>query len=1141
MTLNDILKNNFNSIYGFQLSGQQACNDVIFYYRFSTSVNYWEDFDINLQSYHIRAFVVGFESTVSIYDIDLNAVRIELQSQIEKEKSASSGYFKSFYNSFYAATIGTSSTSSAANHEDPNNPNSRVKTWNTRGGKMLFPLNPSLQFFDAKRRIIRLSIDPFHTLIATADALGRVELYDINSDCFIRIWKGVRDAYLGWHVDEEDTTQLFAGNGNNNRNSAAAGQFQIQSGMAFNETQMSEVAKSALQLIIYAPLLGLISIYKMRNGPCLRVIPVGMNCKVVSISSSFIQLNQSIQTVYPVACDAETKLFTFVSLNSKFQTETELSYLVDLMDALDLDPMQDGTGMLTRSDSNQFESPQNPLRNNETDFGVRHSDMRASVREAIERGRRIKQPDHFVNNEINKYLYLISGKLASSAGSSSSAAHKMNLNDLEKLEKKILGLVHQQKTLQSLFQTLQIIENFELNGFDIESLVTSANANPVNASNSSNPSPRNTTIKPFGGIAIGGTAGVGIAQNNNANTAANLPWIRINTHNKRKFSLNFHKEINEILKEKLSLEETTNQLKTNNPILYRRISDEIDIRTKLLDAYKHLGDPEHANTDPNQRSSTATSSSASNYNLSLSTLKEDASHACKANHFRSESLCWVLRAIKRIEHKQKVMAGTMKSPGIGGVGGIEKDTSRYSLSPKPPGNNGNKRHTCGCAGNHNSSLSLGNASNNLTSGNNSLYDSPVRHSSFTNSVNGSGNRRASFCLTPTNSSVVTSDITLKKLIENNTRNSFTSPTIDVLVSPSSQYNNSPMNNNGGGLLSQGLFKSPNLSTSSSNGIPSSSNSSASIALEAASLNFSIFRALHILDESHDLYLILNLIRSWLESEKGNLSLDTYLECQKNNLSIYNYFQSSVAIKSQNFTEILSMIKFYQSNPPSSPLNPLVSSSPPSSTGFMKPPGFSLPSNPLNIPASSGMDQYYYHLHPNILYPLLGLIFKSLIIGDLSSLHSFYNAMKYESSAFSGIEGLRDFLPCFLEYISKQSLVILVQDLLGRNISTSPIQRLLRDHLLTFQDLLSRYKQFKTRQLKKQEQKQVPPKTNDEDNKDDQSKEVEEDEDDGGLETNELRLMDQLRLDVLNEFSTQEISEQDIDLHSHIPSFDEFVR
>jgi hypothetical protein len=45
----------------------------------------------------------------------------------------------------------------------------------------------------------------------------------------------------------------------------------------------------------------------------------------------------------------------------------------------------------------------------------------------------------------------------------------------------------------------------------------------------------------------------------------------------------------------------------------------------------------------------------------------------------------------------------------------------------------------------------------------------------------------------------------------------------------------------------------------------------------------------------------------------------------------------------------------------------------------------------------------------------------------------------------------------------------------------------------------------------------------------------------GLEYGEIRLMDQLRLDVLNEYSTSEIALQNIDLAIHIPTFDEFVR
>jgi hypothetical protein len=155
--------------------------------------------------------------------------------------------------------------------------NGRAKLWHQKA--RILTISPALQFFDAKRRILRLSIDPFYSLIATADGLGRVELYDIQGDCFIRLWKGLRDAYLGWHIDEDDVDTATTAHQHN------------LSPIGEDDIYNSKATRNSLQLAILAPLLGLISLYKMRNGPCLRVIPVGMNCKFVNIFSSFIQDN----------------------------------------------------------------------------------------------------------------------------------------------------------------------------------------------------------------------------------------------------------------------------------------------------------------------------------------------------------------------------------------------------------------------------------------------------------------------------------------------------------------------------------------------------------------------------------------------------------------------------------------------------------------------------------------------------------------------------------------------------------------------------------------------------------------------------------------------------------------------------------
>jgi hypothetical protein len=46
-----------------------------------------------------------------------------------------------------------------------------------------------------------------------------------------------------------------------------------------------------LKLVIFAPLLGLASIYQMKNGPCLRVVPVGMNSRLTSMLTFSSQPN----------------------------------------------------------------------------------------------------------------------------------------------------------------------------------------------------------------------------------------------------------------------------------------------------------------------------------------------------------------------------------------------------------------------------------------------------------------------------------------------------------------------------------------------------------------------------------------------------------------------------------------------------------------------------------------------------------------------------------------------------------------------------------------------------------------------------------------------------------------------------------
>ena len=97
-----------------------------------------------------------------------------------------------------------------------------------------------MDFEDSKRKILRLRLSPTGDLVAAADSLGRVTLYDAQLNVVIRLWKGVRDARLAWSCRDRESKQY-------------------------------------LSLAMYAPQLGMLSFYAMRHGPCLRTIPVPSN------------------------------------------------------------------------------------------------------------------------------------------------------------------------------------------------------------------------------------------------------------------------------------------------------------------------------------------------------------------------------------------------------------------------------------------------------------------------------------------------------------------------------------------------------------------------------------------------------------------------------------------------------------------------------------------------------------------------------------------------------------------------------------------------------------------------------------------------------------------------------------------------
>lgn len=135
-------------------------------------------------------------------------------------------------------------------------------------------LSSLMDFQDVRRRILRLSADPCGTgLVAAADSLGRVTLYDSNVGyyCIVRLWKGLRDARFAWSVAQHSC-------GGSNKPTG----FSLTSDSSL---EMEAALHGRLCLSIYAPQLGLVSIYVMRHGPCLRIIPVGIHCHLETLLS----------------------------------------------------------------------------------------------------------------------------------------------------------------------------------------------------------------------------------------------------------------------------------------------------------------------------------------------------------------------------------------------------------------------------------------------------------------------------------------------------------------------------------------------------------------------------------------------------------------------------------------------------------------------------------------------------------------------------------------------------------------------------------------------------------------------------------------------------------------------------------------
>ncbi|XP_057626347.1 rab3 GTPase-activating protein non-catalytic subunit isoform X2 [Chionomys nivalis] len=127
---------------------------------------------------------------------------------------------------------------------------------------------------DSRRHGESICLSPCNTLAAVTDDFGRVILLDVARGIAIRMWKGYRDAQIGWIQIIEDLHERVP----------EKGEFS-----PFGNTQgPSRVAQF---LVIYAPRRGILEVWNTQQGPRVGAFNVGKHCRLLYPGYKIMGLN----------------------------------------------------------------------------------------------------------------------------------------------------------------------------------------------------------------------------------------------------------------------------------------------------------------------------------------------------------------------------------------------------------------------------------------------------------------------------------------------------------------------------------------------------------------------------------------------------------------------------------------------------------------------------------------------------------------------------------------------------------------------------------------------------------------------------------------------------------------------------------
>ncbi|GCC23475.1 hypothetical protein chiPu_0001871 [Chiloscyllium punctatum] len=127
---------------------------------------------------------------------------------------------------------------------------------------------------DTRRRGENICLSPCNTLAAVTDDFGRVTLLDVARGVAIRMWKGYRDAQVGWIQVLEDLQERETEKSNFSPFSSPTG-----------------LRRVAQFLVIYAPRRGILEVWSTQQGPRVGAFNVGKYCRLLYPGYKIMGLN----------------------------------------------------------------------------------------------------------------------------------------------------------------------------------------------------------------------------------------------------------------------------------------------------------------------------------------------------------------------------------------------------------------------------------------------------------------------------------------------------------------------------------------------------------------------------------------------------------------------------------------------------------------------------------------------------------------------------------------------------------------------------------------------------------------------------------------------------------------------------------